>query len=346
MRCYLLISFFVFLAMLAEGKVKPGIDCVVKGELVGLEVEEVKIVKMTDDYRFHGTDIPVKNNKFEYRLALPFTEAYQVIFVDRRRQWHKRTFFPENGVIRLVCQPDGIFEVEGGELNERYNRLLKERTAFFTQGENKGKDPFTLKYEYLERNPDEMSYFLLIKDLEEYQGGRYDADPRMIRMYECFAQKMPEHPYTRLGQIYVMGLNQIRIGGQFVDFEAPDLEGKLVKVSEQIQGKIAVIDLWASWCMPCRAKAKALIPVYEQYKDKGFTVVAVAREFKNTDKMKKAIAADGYPWLQLVELDDARQIWKKYMINNWGGAVFLVDRQGKIRAINPNLEEIRELIND
>lgn len=44
-----------------------------------------------------------------------------------------------------------------------------------------------------------------------------------------------------------------------------------------------------------------MIPIYEKYKDKGFEIVGVAREFKNTERMKRAIAQDKYPWLQLVE---------------------------------------------
>ena len=62
--------------------------------------------------------------------------------------------------------------------------------------------------------------------------------------------------------------------------------------------------------MPCRAKAKAMIPIYEKYKDRGFEIVGVAREFKNTDRLKQAIKLDGYPWLQLVELDDGCICWE------------------------------------
>ncbi len=49
-----------------------------------------------------------------------------------------------------------------------------------------------------------------------------------------------------------------------------------MRLSDIIKGKVAVIDLWASWCMPCRAKAKAMIPIYEKYKDRGFEIVGVA----------------------------------------------------------------------
>ena len=140
------------------------------------------------------------------------------------------------------------------------------------------------------------------------------------------------------------GFHSVKPCGHYVEFEAPDLEGRVVNVSEVIKGKIAIIDLWASWCMPCRAKAKMMIPIYEKYKDKGFEIVGVAREFKNTERMKQAIAQDKYPWLQLVELDDGQRLWTRYMLGNAGGGVFLVDRDGTILAVNPKPEEVRKIL--
>ena len=84
--------------------------------------------------------------------------------------------------------------------------------------------------------------------------------------------------------------------------------------------------------------------IYEKYKDKGFEIVGVAREFKNTERMKQAIAQDKYPWLQLVELDDGQKLWTRYMLGNAGGGVFLVDRDGTILAVNPKPEEVQKVL--
>jgi len=166
-----------------------------------------------------------------------------------------------------------------------------------------------------------------------------------VNAYRELAAKYPSHAYTALGKKLIDGFNLIRPGGRYVEFEAPDLNNKMVNITDRIKGKIALIDLWASWCMPCRAKAKAMIPIYEKYKDKGFEVVGVVREFKNTEKMQAAIAKDKYPWLQLVELDDRSQLWTRYRLGNAGGGMFLVDRDGTILLANTGVEEIqRELI--
>lgn len=136
----------------------------------------------------------------------------------------------------------------------------------------------------------------------------------------------------------------IRPGGKFIDFSAPDINGTEHVLSEEIDGKIAVIDLWASWCGPCRRHSKAIIPIYDKYKDKGFTVVGIARENQNTDAMAAAISKDGYKWLNLVELNDAGMIWQKYGAGKSGGMIVLVDRTGTIVSVNPGTDEIREYV--
>ena len=91
-----------------------------------------------------------------------------------------------------------------------------------------------------------------------------------------------------------------------------------------------MLDCWASWCLPCRQHSVELIPVYEQYKDKGFTVVGVAREFESLDDMRHAIESDGYPWIQLYDLDGAEDIWNLYSLSIGGGGIFLIDSNGRI----------------
>lgn len=102
--------------------------------------------------------------------------------------------------------------------------------------------------------------------------------------------------------------------------------------------------MWASWCAPCRVTSKSYIPIYEKYKDKGFVILGVANEFKNTNAFKKAIEKDKYPWLNLIELENINRIWDKYNISNSGGSTFLIDSKGVIVAINPDAEELDKIL--
>ncbi len=138
----------------------------------------------------------------------------------------------------------------------------------------------------------------------------------------------------------------MKIGNQFVDFSAPNLEGNEIKLSDEIEGKVALLDLWATWCGPCIAKSKTMIPLYEEFKDKGFTIVGVAGEFDNTDRLISFLEKEKWPWLQLVELDKQNSIWTKYGIDNSGGKIFLIDNAGKIIAMDPTTDEVRKELED
>ncbi|MFI5426771.1 TlpA family protein disulfide reductase [Aeromicrobium sp. UC242_57] len=56
--------------------------------------------------------------------------------------------------------------------------------------------------------------------------------------------------------------------------EGVDLDGKELS-SESFDGKVLVVNVWGSWCVPCRKEAPALQEVSEQYADKGVQFLGV-----------------------------------------------------------------------
>ena len=118
-------------------------------------------------------------------------------------------------------------------------------------------------------------------------------------------------------------------GVSFPDLFPTDTLNQPFNVSS-LKGKIIFIDIWASWCVPCREEMPQLIKLYNQYKDRGFVVIAISLD-DNKSKWLTAIAKDQQPWQQLSEL----KIWRNNsMLNKWGiGSIpynFLIDREGKL----------------
>ncbi len=235
------------------------------------------------------------------------------------------------------------------ELYARLNRLRNERRIYsdiYYEVEDRFAELkpqiYDWSYGYFLDDPGIFALSRLYRDLS------FDipyADPGdMKALMQVLEKRYPDHPYIPAVRDLVEARSTVKPGNRYIEVSALDTDGNERHISEFIEGKIAVINLWASWCEPCRRKAIQLIPIYEKYEDKGFTVFSVAAEFKNTDKFLAAMEQDGYPWPSLVDLDNRFGIWSKYGIPNAGGGLFLVDEHGEIVLIDTYPAEIEEYL--
>jgi thiol-disulfide isomerase/thioredoxin len=62
----------------------------------------------------------------------------------------------------------------------------------------------------------------------------------------------------------------------------PDQSGSTVTL-QSLRGHVVLVDIWASWCVPCRAAFPAYDGLYRTYQDKGFDVLAI-----NVDEKRSA----------------------------------------------------------
>jgi cytochrome c biogenesis protein CcmG/thiol:disulfide interchange protein DsbE len=58
-------------------------------------------------------------------------------------------------------------------------------------------------------------------------------------------------------------------------FNLETLEGKTVSL-EGYRGKIVLVDIWDTWCPPCKAEIPHFIELYDEYNDQGFEILGIA----------------------------------------------------------------------
>jgi len=67
--------------------------------------------------------------------------------------------------------------------------------------------------------------------------------------------------------------------------EIKDLEGNTFKIEDK-KGKVVLLNLWATWCGPCREEMPELIALEEKYKDKNFEVIGLNTDDESAEEIK------------------------------------------------------------
>ncbi len=135
------------------------------------------------------------------------------------------------------------------------------------------------------------------------------------------------------------------MGRRSPDFEAVDLEGKAYSLKD-FEGKYLFIDLWATWCGPCRRQVPYLKKLEEKFKGKNinFLGLSVDSEQAAWEKMVKSGELSG---IQLLLGEDTKGFQKAYNIKGIPHFI-LLDPEGKIvnnNMMRPSEENIEKVLN-
>ncbi len=333
------------------------------------------LLRSYEDARFQGIKIPTKaDSTFDHLMEIAAIEAYQLIFTSelKRGAWRPINFFPDSDTILFELYPVNKFQknqIVGSQLTSEQKEFYDVLITQFGKEMNYWIDKLNTKHQdSLLRIEAENKVDSIYSELFSWQHKYFSESPSLLGFYEYFERlkdsdnigikvnapqdihnfwvtQFADHPLRKRIDNYLTSKRQVIVGGSIVDFQITDNGDNSIWFSDLIKkSDYTLLDLWAPWCGPCIRKSIMVKENFKVLEAEDINVIGIIGGIKNLLEYETAKLKYKYPWNVYPEVNKEKMIWEKYGIPNAGGGQFLIDKSGKILAINPDIESILSIV--
>lgn len=155
-----------------------------------------------------------------------------------------------------------------------------------------------------------------------------EAEPLLERAVKEFAdQRWEDGTVKAAAEQLLFVLRHLSVGKPAPEFASKDLDGNPAKLSD-LKGKVVVLDIWATWCGPCRAMIPHERELVKKLAGKPFALVSVSADQKKealTDFLKE----EPMPWTHWWEGGDGKNL-KTWNVRYFP-TIYVIDAKGVIR---------------
>ncbi len=159
-------------------------------------------------------------------------------------------------------------------------------------------------------------------------------------------QRYTHHEDSQIGPSIPKAVNNQVIGLPHPTFELMDIEGEK-RHSKEWNGKVVLVNFWATWCPPCKKEMPAFMELQEQYGSQGFQVVGIALDDEQSVRDFADTLGINYPVL----VAEFEGIGLSRAYGNHMGALpysVFIDRNGHISLTQTgelNKQQVEQIIN-
>jgi peroxiredoxin len=126
------------------------------------------------------------------------------------------------------------------------------------------------------------------------------------------------------------------------------LDGARVRLSD-LRGKVVFLNIWATWCPPCREEIPSMVKLYQMFRGQGLEIVAVSED-RDLQALRKFVKANGVTFPVIP--DESKLVYGLYRATGVP-ETHLIDKNGVIQGsqlgpfdwIHPSVvEKVRALL--
>lgn len=323
----------------------------IKGTIAGVDTGWLELLVPSRESE-KVDSIKINKSAFEYKVDVKSPDLMVIRLAGT--QGTELAFWGDPGTVTITANKDSMWtsKIEGGPTQALFKEVEGKVKGIMEKGQ-------TLYGNYMaaqqQQNMPEMqrieqeliSLQTKAKDeainfakshkgsvLSAYLGLVYLGQPGneagMKNLYDSLSPDVQKTFFGKKMGEYITAGAATAIGAPAPEFAMNDVSGKPVSLSS-FRGKVVLVDFWASWCAPCRQENPNVVAAYNQFKDKGFTILGVSLD-KDKAAWEKAIVDDKLTWTHVSDLkywdNAAAKLYKVQSIP----ANFLLDKEGRIIA--------------
>lgn len=322
-KIFLVVPFFFFIHQ-ANGQAISG-NYNIMGDIKGLKKDTVIMsIRTANEHGFRADTTVAKDGKFRFTGKATIQESDAFIMI--KKADIDFSLFLENGNIHVKGNIDSsdMLTVTGTPGNNDMTALdaaeqpvykginilrqqyitakNKNDTAAMKEVENRmdiagtmaRKEVTKIRIAFIKAHPRSLASGIAIYLVQD------DISWKELRnLYNSLATNVQHSNFCKGIVDKIDAGKRADIGQIAPSFTLNDVNGHPVNLSS-FRGKYVLLDFWASWCVPCRQENKNVLNVFNEYKDKNFTILGISVD-ANLSKWKAAVIKDGLSWINVCD---------------------------------------------
>lgn len=259
------------------------------------------------------------------------------------------TFHHGNETTAMYCNPDDTVHItiDTKQFDETITYTGSDESNYLAQKflyfEEDRLSQYVINYEY-------TNSFETIEGLSTYLDSIYNnLYDKLAAFNGSYFYNSEKQEYNdkkeRLLELHEKFLNLPKIGDPAIDFTYPDIEGNIISLSD-FKGSYVYVDVWATWCWPCRYQIPFLSQLEKDYHDSNIVFMSVSvDEEKDKQSWVNMIEEQNMGGVQLFAAGWNNTITQNYLIRGIP-RFMLFDTKGNVISLNaarPSSDEIREI---